>query len=332
MSARSDRVKVIEQAEKYVRGGRIKEAIAEYEKLAISDPQDVGTINIIGDLFIRLGHTERAVRSFEKVAEEYEKRGLYSQALAISKKIYRLVPDSVDFALKLGDLYAQQGFVADAKNVYVAIAGRLAGAGKTAEAVAIFEKIVTLDREDGDARKALAGLFAGLGNLDAALDQLNELAAVRAEKGQFDAAEAVLNEALSMKPGTPEASSAWSRSPSGGASPIGPSRSWKRSWPRPPTTSSSSTSSATSTSKPGRPSGPRRSSPRSSPATRSTSTRGSSSAGSRSSRTSSIRPTSSSSPSSTTWSRSTGTRRPSASWGSSWRARSPICPLWRGWP
>jgi len=201
MSARSDRVRVIEQAEKYVRGGRIKEAIAEYEKLALSDPQDVGTINIIGDLYIRLGQTERGVRSFERVAGEYEKRGLYSQALAISKKIHRLVPDSVDFALKLGDLYGQQGFVADAKNVYAAVAGRLAGAGKTAEAVAIFEKIVTIDREDGAARKALAGLFAGVGNIGAALDQLNELAAVHAEKGQFDAAEAVLNEALSMKPG-----------------------------------------------------------------------------------------------------------------------------------
>ena len=115
MSARSDRVKVIEQAEKYVRGGRIKEAIAEYEKLALGDPQDVGTINIIGDLYIRLGHTDKAVRAFEKVAEEYEKRGLYSQALAISKKIHKLVPDHVDTALKLGELYAQQGFVADAK-------------------------------------------------------------------------------------------------------------------------------------------------------------------------------------------------------------------------
>jgi len=201
MSARSDRVRVIEQAEKYVRGGRIKDAIAEYEKLALSDPQDVGTINIIGDLYIRLGHTDRAVHSFERVAEEYEKRGLYSQALAILKKIHRLVPDNADFALKLGDLYGQQGFVADAKNVYAAVASRLAGAGKTAEAVAVFERIVKLDREDGDARKALAGLFAGVGNVDAALDQLNELAAVRAEKGQFDAAEAVLNEALAMKPG-----------------------------------------------------------------------------------------------------------------------------------
>ncbi len=201
MSARSDRVKVIEQAEKFVRGGRVKEAIAEYEKLALGDPQDVGTVNIIGDLYIRLGQYDRAIRSFQKVAEEYERRGLYSQALAICKKIHKLSPDSADSALKLGDLYAQQGFVADAKNVYAAVAGRLAGAGKTAEAIAIFEKVVKLDREDHDARQALARLQRETGNLDAALEQLNESAGVHAEKGEFDTAVAVLEEALSLRRG-----------------------------------------------------------------------------------------------------------------------------------
>ncbi len=203
MSARSDRVKVIEQAEKYVRGGRIKEAIAEYEKLGAGDPQDVGTINIIGDLYVRLGHTTKAVQAFERVAEEYERRGLYSQALAIAKKIHKFVPDNVDAALKLGELYAQQGFVADAKKVLATIAGRLAETGRTTEAVAIFEKVVGLDREDTDARQALAGLFRSVGNVPGALDQLNETASVRLEKGQLEAAESVLLEALAIKPGDP---------------------------------------------------------------------------------------------------------------------------------
>jgi tetratricopeptide (TPR) repeat protein len=203
MSARSDRVKVIEQAEKYVRGGRIKEAIAEYEKLAVGDPQDVGTLNIIGDLYVRLGHADKAVRAFERVSEEYEKRGLYSQALAIAKKIHKFVPDNVEAALKLGELYAQQGFVADAKQVLATVAGRLAETGRTTEAVAIFEKVVRLDREDVDARQALAGLFRTVGNVPGALDQLNEIAAVRSEKGQFEAAESVLLEALAIKLGDP---------------------------------------------------------------------------------------------------------------------------------
>ncbi|MGB8959160.1 MAG: tetratricopeptide repeat protein, partial [Candidatus Aminicenantales bacterium] len=112
MSARNDRVRVIEQAEKFVRSGRVREAIAEYEKLALSDPQDVGTLNIIGDLYIRVGQNDRAIRAFQRVAEEYERRGLFSQALAICKKIHKLAPEAADHALKLGDLYAQQGFVA----------------------------------------------------------------------------------------------------------------------------------------------------------------------------------------------------------------------------
>ena len=201
MSARADRVKIIEQAEKYVRGGRVREAIAEYEKLALADPQDVGTLNIIGDLYIRVGQNDRAVHFFLKVADEYERRGLYSQALAICKKIHRLYPDNADYAIKLADLYAQQGFAAEAKAVYAAVAGRIAGEGKAEEAAAIYEKIVKIDREDHDARKALAGLYRALGNVDAALEHLNASADVRVEKGQFEAAEAVLRDALTVRPG-----------------------------------------------------------------------------------------------------------------------------------
>jgi tetratricopeptide (TPR) repeat protein len=201
MTVRTDRVKIIEQAEKYVRAGRIKDAIAEYEKLALGDPQDVGTLNIVGDLCIRLAQNDRAIRSFEKVAEEYERRGLFSQALAICKKIHKLSPDAADYALKLGDLYAQQGFTAEAKGVYASVAAKLAGAGKSAEAIAIFEKILKLDREEHDARKALARLHRESGNLDAALAQLNESADINIEKGQFAAAAAVINEALTLRPG-----------------------------------------------------------------------------------------------------------------------------------
>ncbi|MCX6572118.1 MAG: tetratricopeptide repeat protein [Candidatus Aminicenantes bacterium] len=201
MSARSDRVKIIEQAEKHVRAGRVKDAITEYEKLALTDPQDVGTLNIIGDLYIRLRHNDRAVVFFLKVAEEYERRGLFSQALAIYKKIHKLNPENVEYALKLGDLYGQQGFLADAKNVYLAIAGGLAGAEKVPDAIAIFEKVIKLDREDLEARKALSGLYRDVGNLDAALEQLNDIAEIRAEHDQFEAAVGILNEALALRPG-----------------------------------------------------------------------------------------------------------------------------------
>ncbi len=201
MTVRTDRVKIIEQAEKFVRAGRVREAIAEYEKLALGDPQDVGTLNIVGDLYVRAGQNDRAIRVFQRVAGEYERRGLFSQALAICKKIHKLDPGAADAALKLADLYAQQGFVDEAKTVYREIAGQLAGAGRADEAVAVYEKIVGLDREDHEARQALSRLHRGAGRLDAAIEQLDDSADVRLEKGELEAAAAVLQEALLLRPG-----------------------------------------------------------------------------------------------------------------------------------
>ena len=200
MSGRIDRIKTIEQAERYVKAGKIKEAIAEYERLVGTDPQDVGTLNIIGDLYMRLGQSEKAVRSFIKVAEEYEKRGLFSQALAIYKKVYKVNPDDTDLSLKLGDLYSQQGFHSDAKNEYLRTAQRFVKDRKFQEAIHVYEKVCRLDREDLGLKKDLADLYRQQGYIDAALEQLCEIAGIRAAQGNFDAAEMLLKEARTLNP------------------------------------------------------------------------------------------------------------------------------------
>lgn len=201
MSTRVDRIKIIEQAERYVRAGKIKEAIAEYERLSSTDPEDAGTLNIIGDLYARLGQNDRAVEAFRRVTEEYEKRGLFSQALAVQKKIYKITPDNLDYSLKLAELYGHQGFISDAKEEYRRIAEKCLKEKKVQEAIRIYERIAKLDKEDLEAKKTLAGLYREQGFLDAALDQMNELADARAARAEFEAAVDILNEALSINPG-----------------------------------------------------------------------------------------------------------------------------------
>ncbi len=200
MSGRIDRIRTIEQAERFVKAGKIKEAIAEYERLIGTDPQDVGTLNIIGDLYLRLNQGDKASLAFAKVAEEYEKRGLFSQALAIYKKIYRISPDDTDIALKLGDLYGRQGFHSDAKNEYLRVAARFVKDKKFQEAIHVYEKACRVDRDDLGLKKELAGLYRQQGYLDAALEQLSEIADVRLAQGDFAAAEENLKEARSLSP------------------------------------------------------------------------------------------------------------------------------------
>ena len=204
MTVRIDRIKIIEQAERFVKADRLKEAIVEYERLAGTDPDDVGTLNTIGDLSIRLGQNDKAVRYFLRVAEEYEKRGLFTQALATFKKIYKISPDNAEFALRLGDLYANQGFLSDAKIEYNRIAERFIKEEKLQEAIHVLEKIIRLDREDLAPKKQLAALYQQIGFVDAAFEQLNEIAELLVARGDLAGAEEVLKEALALRPADPK--------------------------------------------------------------------------------------------------------------------------------
>jgi tetratricopeptide (TPR) repeat protein len=203
MSARLDRSRILESAEKHVKAGKIKEAIAEYEKLVAADPQDIATLNVIADLHTQLDQTGEAVRYFLRLAEEYERRGLLSQALAFYKKIHKIGPELHEHALKLADMLSQQGYLAESKSVSVGVARRFLGEGKATEAIGIYEKVIRLDREDLEVRKALADLYKDQGLTDAALQQLNEIAEIRMSQGRLESAEEVLAEALALKPNDP---------------------------------------------------------------------------------------------------------------------------------
>ena len=66
-----NREKILKGAEKLVQKGKIEPAIREYEKLLKINPNDVNTINRIGDLHNRIGQVDRAVELYEKIADSF---------------------------------------------------------------------------------------------------------------------------------------------------------------------------------------------------------------------------------------------------------------------
>ncbi len=203
MSGRVDRVRVVESAEKYVKAGKLKEAIAEYEKLLGGDAQDFAVSNIIGDLFARLGQNDKAAEAFKDVAAEYEKRGLYTQALAVFKKVVKMRPDVPEDSIKLADLYSLQGFAAEAKKEYARTADHLEKAGQPMDAIRVLEKIVRLDKDDLECRQKLAALFCKQGFKDAAAEQLDDIADAMLARDDVEAAEKLLREARELSPTHP---------------------------------------------------------------------------------------------------------------------------------
>jgi tetratricopeptide (TPR) repeat protein len=200
MNAKMDRIRVLESAEKLIKAGKLREAAAEYEKLAESDPSDIGVLNTIGDLYVRIGHESRAIEAYQRVAAEYEKRGLYSQALAIHKKVFRMKPDDPEIALNLADLYGRQGFVSDAKDTFAKAAERFLRDNNVPAAVSAYEKSARIDREDIPVREKLAALYKKEGRIEAAVEMFADIAEKHLENGFADKAEKVLLEARGLLP------------------------------------------------------------------------------------------------------------------------------------
>jgi tetratricopeptide (TPR) repeat protein len=200
MNAKMDRIRVLESAEKLIKAGKLREAAAEYEKLAENDPSDIGILNTIGDLYVRIGHESRAIEAYQRVAAEYEKRGLYSQALAIHKKVFRMKPDDPEIALNLADLYGRQGFVSDAKDTFAKAAERFLRDNNVPAAVSAFEKSARIDREDIPVREKLAAIYKKEDRIEAAVEMFADIAEKHLENGFADKAEKVLLEARGLLP------------------------------------------------------------------------------------------------------------------------------------
>ena len=193
------RGKTRELAEKYVKKGKLTDAISEYKKLLTGDTQEVNVRNIISTLYLKMNQKSRALDELAQVAGHYEERGLYSQAMAVYKKISKLNPKDTEAAMKLGDLYSRQGFPSEAKSEYLKVGKDLIRNNQTKRAVFLYEKLKKIDKKDPEARLALADLYTREGSTDQAVDELNGAAELKISSNDLKHARELLNRAKKLK-------------------------------------------------------------------------------------------------------------------------------------
>jgi tetratricopeptide (TPR) repeat protein len=151
-----DKAKVLKAAEKFLSQGKINAAIKEYRQIVDNDADDLTTLNMLGDLYVRSGKKEEAVTCFERIAEHYSAQEFDLKAIAMYKKIERLHPRDPVVALKLADLYANQGVVHDARAQYLVVAEAYTKSGDNKRALDILHKIADLDPNNTEIRLKLA--------------------------------------------------------------------------------------------------------------------------------------------------------------------------------
>ena len=151
-----DKAKVLKAAEKFLSQGKINAAIKEYRQIVDHDADDLTTLNMLGDLYVRSGKKEEAVSCFERIAEHYSAQEFNLKAIAMYKKIERLRPRDPVIALKLADLYASQGLVHDARAQYLVVADAHTKSGDNKRTLDILHKIADLDPNNTEIRLKLA--------------------------------------------------------------------------------------------------------------------------------------------------------------------------------
>jgi len=191
--------KVLASAEKYVQQGKLQNAISEYEKVLKNDPKDLTVNNTVGDLYSRLGETDKATECFKAVGDAYAGQGFTVKAIAMYKKICKLKP-SLESLLKLAELYTQQGLFNDARAQYLQVAEEFLKGNELENAVRIFQKILEMDPENSSMRIRLAEVYVRLGKKNDAWQIFTQAAESLRSKGSLSGAEEVLRRMLTLDP------------------------------------------------------------------------------------------------------------------------------------
>jgi tetratricopeptide (TPR) repeat protein len=151
-----DKAKVLKAAEKFLSQGKFNAAIKEYRQIVDNDVDDLTTLNMLGDLYVRSNKKEEAISCFERIAEHYSAQEFNLKAIAMYKKIERLRPRDPVVALKLADLYANEGLVHDARAQYLVVAEAYTKSGDNKRSLDILHKIADLDPNNTEIRLKLA--------------------------------------------------------------------------------------------------------------------------------------------------------------------------------
>lgn len=194
------RDKVIASAEKLVAKGKIEPAIKEYERLLDDNPNDVNTLNRIGDLWVRINRNDEAVKVFGRIADHYSRDGFFLKAIAIYKKINKLDPSKLDIYAKLADLYAKQGLAMEAKSQYQVLADYYLKHGDPGNALVIYRKISELDPNSINVHVKLADLYGQVNKTAEALKEYDRVGRMLLKRGMLDEAVQVFRKALKIDP------------------------------------------------------------------------------------------------------------------------------------
>ena len=172
-----DREVALKAAERLLRQGKLDGAIEQYVRLIEEQPRDWTSINALGDLYVRAGDTERAVAQYVRIGDFLFGEGFLPKAAALYKKALKVRQDHEHTLLRLSEIAAQQGLLADAKLYLRQLSQQRTSRGDERGAAECVMRLAALDEDDGDAKVTAAQTAQAVGEVAQAVTLLLDAAA-----------------------------------------------------------------------------------------------------------------------------------------------------------
>jgi tetratricopeptide (TPR) repeat protein len=192
------REQIVQTAEKFVARGKIEPAIKEYRKLLAENPNDINTLNRVGDLYARIQRIDEAVDFFTQIAEQYTAEGFFVKAIAIYKKIIKLDPTRLEVYEQLAELYHKQGLVTEARTQYQVLADYYQKHANAASAIAIYQKMAQLEPDNPTYHVKLAEIYHQQQLIEKAMGEYRIIAELMIKHGRPQEAAQVYERALDI--------------------------------------------------------------------------------------------------------------------------------------
>jgi tetratricopeptide (TPR) repeat protein len=195
-----DREDILWKAEKLVKQGRLNLAITEYKRVVDEYPEDWGTANTLGDLYVRAQQADKAVEQFSRIADHLAHEGFLPKAAALYKKALKVKPGDEHALLQAAEIAVRQGLLAEAKQYLAQVVTVRRSAGNLAGAAEVLVRVGTLDPDDVEARLVAARAVAEAGQGEVAAVEFLSVADELEARGRIDECVRVLEQALTVRP------------------------------------------------------------------------------------------------------------------------------------
>lgn len=178
---------LLREARRHEQYGDLQNAISTYRKALKLQEEEAGVADLdiynrLGDLYLRTGDPRSAVSCFQHAVQRHEEQHMYTNAIALCKKILRNAPDCTEAYHRAGQLQAKAGLLAEARDSYIEYANRMEGEGALDQALVALREFAD-SCEDEQIRLALADRYLLANQGEEALEQLRLVYRLRLERG-----------------------------------------------------------------------------------------------------------------------------------------------------